>query len=1167
MYHPTAGRGAGWAVPPEPPHQLNDGELWSRNGATAFSSAVAPPGGWAESTTLYFPSSPHSSAGGAPPAPPWNRSTATVSPIVVFGGRGHSAPPWSDSASVQSQQLVRGPPRATAHLQAPQISTPRGPPQSPRQQRPPPPSPPQRRPAPLAVQPLQEQQQQQPQQAPLWTPCHAAGSGRQFATATPAECALSERSMPVPAAVTRHAQVREVSHMKLKPRAGGDWSAMVAGQPASPGKGGAGQRSEAGSHSDAHSAHSVDSLEAAHDEEVKRFAKFQAIDFWEPCNPETRAYARRTHGRFAACKWLLFACIGIGVGCCAVLMKQSIEYGIGQRLRYVEDIMYESAPECVKGGGGAAHGRRLQALAAGEPERRGQALSSAGPRYMAVNCTPEEMTWMPPKRAKIKAALFWVGSSMGLIMLGAALPVFLNPAAAGSGLPQVMAYLNGISMPRILEPSVLGVKFVSCLLSVSSGLPVGPEGPMVHMGAICGNLMTQAHHLTDWMGKRKATGVLHYIDEAMDHFGKMQEQRDFITCGAAAGVAAAFGAPVGGLLFVMEEIASSWSPALTWRIFFATTCAFFVVSLFNSMVHAWEKTGNQFGAFSENAQILFQPEIVLSRIDMNLFIIVPSAILGLICGGLAVFFTKINLTVFRWRKRRVMPHRWLRVLEPMLIALVYGILTFVVPIVVTEVSGCDPVPSPQSGGSGSGSGSAGGSAAVPARRAAGLSVDTSTGECGTSVSATANFVYFMCGSDAINGNYSTMATLAFNGGETIVKHLLSMGTPGQYTPGSLGIFLVLYSTFASYSAGSAFATGLVIPFLVIGSVTGRLYAEVIDKVWGTMGSYEWFDPGVFALMGAGAFFGGVSRLTVSLAVIMLEISNQLFFLPPMMLSILVAKWVADRYAKEALYHGLIHELDMPHLDPMGDQSSALLGRTAKHLMTHPVVVLRENEERGRIDDALSTSHGAFPVIDSSGRLRGILLSSQLEKLEPGDDPSQIVPLAHIMSSSPFAVHHNFQAKLTYMQFQTVGMRHLIVTDDHLQVVGIITRKDLAAALHHADLHDEEADIFGDLAGLTKGAVQATQLVTKGAVQATQLVTKGVVGGAVGAAQAMAKEAAHLGNVASAETGHMLRHVTRVVDSPKFLRRATLGAAEHAEPNPAGGRDDPLLGQQPRAWQG
>ncbi|KAF5777546.1 putative protein kinase CAMK-OST1L family [Helianthus annuus] len=131
--------------------------------------------------------------------------------------------------------------------------------------------------------------------------------------------------------------------------------------------------------------------------------------------------------------------------------------------------------------------------------------------------------------------------------------------AAGSGIPEVKAYLNGVDAHSILAPSTLFVKIFGSIFGVAVGFVVGKEGPMVHMGACIANLLGQGastkYHLT-WTWLR--------------YFKNDRDRRDLITCGAAAGVAAAFRSPVGGVLFALEEAASWWRSALLWRAFFTT---------------------------------------------------------------------------------------------------------------------------------------------------------------------------------------------------------------------------------------------------------------------------------------------------------------------------------------------------------------------------------------------------------------------------------------------------------------------------------------------------------------------------------------------------------------------------------------------------------------------
>jgi chloride channel 7 len=150
--------------------------------------------------------------------------------------------------------------------------------------------------------------------------------------------------------------------------------------------------------------------------------------------------------------------------------------------------------------------------------------------------------------------LAWLFSTVygGALAFAAAYPVaYIAPAAAGSGVPEVMAYLNGCNIPKVFNVATFGVKFVSTVCAVASGLPVGPEGPMIHLGAMVGAGLSQGDSSTLGCSTPCAMsgGVCGFR-----RFRNDKDKRDFITAGAACGVAVAFGAPIGGLLFAYEEV-------------------------------------------------------------------------------------------------------------------------------------------------------------------------------------------------------------------------------------------------------------------------------------------------------------------------------------------------------------------------------------------------------------------------------------------------------------------------------------------------------------------------------------------------------------------------------------------------------------------------------------
>jgi CIC family chloride channel protein len=159
-------------------------------------------------------------------------------------------------------------------------------------------------------------------------------------------------------------------------------------------------------------------------------------------------------------------------------------------------------------------------------------------------------------RAHLHPYLGWVLP----VLVGAAgaflarlMVVKLAPTAEGSGVQRVEAVFSGE-----LEPAsavVVPVKFVGGLLAMGGGLALGREGPTVQMGASFG----------EWVSKF----LLH--DE--------EDRRVVQAASAGAGLAVAFNAPIGGSIFVFEELTSNITPWLLVSTLAAATVAVWLMRL------------------------------------------------------------------------------------------------------------------------------------------------------------------------------------------------------------------------------------------------------------------------------------------------------------------------------------------------------------------------------------------------------------------------------------------------------------------------------------------------------------------------------------------------------------------------------------------------------------
>ena len=127
-----------------------------------------------------------------------------------------------------------------------------------------------------------------------------------------------------------------------------------------------------------------------------------------------------------------------------------------------------------------------------------------------------------------------------------------EPDIAGSGIPQVEAELRG--QKNMCWWRVIVAKMAGCALAIGGGLALGREGPSIQLGSMVGKGVAKAGHRL------------------------LTEERLLITCGAGAGLSAAFGAPLAGAIFSLEELHRNFSAEVLLTTMAASAAGDFVAA-------------------------------------------------------------------------------------------------------------------------------------------------------------------------------------------------------------------------------------------------------------------------------------------------------------------------------------------------------------------------------------------------------------------------------------------------------------------------------------------------------------------------------------------------------------------------------------------------------------
>lgn len=201
-----------------------------------------------------------------------------------------------------------------------------------------------------------------------------------------------------------------------------------------------------------------------------------------------------------------------------------------------------------------------------------------------------------------------------------------DPMISGSGIPQVKGVL--LSKLDMVWWRVIFGKFVGGVLTIGAGLSLGREGTSVQLGAAVGQGFSK-------ILKRMKL-----------------EERYLITSGASAGLAAAFNAPLAGVMFALEEVHKNFSPLVLLSSLASALSADFVASSF----------------FGLKPVFSFQE---LSILPLNNYLHI--VLLGLILGILGVLFNKSLILSQNFYIKQKWLSKEMRIILPLLISVILGI--------------------------------------------------------------------------------------------------------------------------------------------------------------------------------------------------------------------------------------------------------------------------------------------------------------------------------------------------------------------------------------------------------------------------------------------------------------------------------------------------------------
>uniref|UniRef100_A0A4W4DT19 Chloride channel protein 2 n=1 Tax=Electrophorus electricus TaxID=8005 RepID=A0A4W4DT19_ELEEL len=245
--------------------------------------------------------------------------------------------------------------------------------------------------------------------------------------------------------------------------------------------------------------------------------------------------------------------------------------------------------------------------------------------------------------------LAWVTYPVVLISFSAGFTHIVAPQAAGSGIPEMKTILRGVVLKEYLTLKTFVAKVIGLTCALGSGMPLGKEGPFVHIASLCAALLSKFMSLFGGIYENESRNI------------------EMLAAACAVGVGCCFAAPIGGVLFSIEVTSTFFAVRNYWRGFFAATFSAFIFRV----LAVWNRD-------EETITALFKTRFRLD-FPFDLQELPAFAVIGIASGFGGALFVYLNRLIVQFIRKQKAINKFLmkkRLLYPALVTLLISTLTF-----------------------------------------------------------------------------------------------------------------------------------------------------------------------------------------------------------------------------------------------------------------------------------------------------------------------------------------------------------------------------------------------------------------------------------------------------------------------------------------------------------